>query len=334
MRRSRLLPVVLVVAVAVAGLGACKPPVPRVKLTVNDAGFGVDDNPGDGICRAPWANYRCTFPAAIQEANALGAADIVVPAGTVYGPTSEALAITITGDVSITGAGIPTSPTTGTNLAPYDLTVAAGAKLRLSDLLTYQFFTPVSLVVEGRLDIERAFIGAGRTSLDIRPGGSVIVSDSVVKLFSSTPTPSVPLGISGTLVLTRSELRVANLQIAEGGAMVTSGSILDVDGCVAPPPVSAGDNRVKHQSCASQATDTVGVPGTDLDTWTQPGNSFVQVKQPKVTSSLIDAIPIGTHGCSTDLVDIFGNPRGVDGDGDGIGGCDVGAFERQPVLAS
>lgn len=49
---------------------------------------------------------------------------------------------------------------------------------------------------------------------------------------------------------------------------------------------------------------------------------------PVATSPLVDAIPLGTAGCSTSMLDMYGNPRGGDGNGDGIPGCDIGAIER------
>ena len=50
---------------------------------------------------------------------------------------------------------------------------------------------------------------------------------------------------------------------------------------------------------------------------------------PQATSPLVDVVPVGTNGCTTAAVDVYGNPRRVDGNGDGVGGCDAGAVERQ-----
>ena len=47
------------------------------------------------------------------------------------------------------------------------------------------------------------------------------------------------------------------------------------------------------------------------------------------TSPLVDAIPVGTHGCGIDVVDdMSGWSRPTDGNGDGVAGCDIGARER------
>jgi hypothetical protein len=47
-------------------------------------------------------------------------------------------------------------------------------------------------------------------------------------------------------------------------------------------------------------------------------------------SPLVDAIPLGHASCPEGAVDVYGQPRAVDGDGDGGGGCDIGAVEVQP----
>jgi hypothetical protein len=78
----------------------------------------------------------------------------------------------------------------------------------------------------------------------------------------------------------------------------------------------------------------VGLPHQDLEFWNDPDPNLLAVKMPKAGSSLVDAVPLGTAGCSTALVDLFGNPRGGDGNGDGLPGCDLGAIERQPAPAA
>ena len=49
-----------------------------------------------------------------------------------------------------------------------------------------------------------------------------------------------------------------------------------------------------------------------------------------MSSPLIDAIPIGVPACPVGSTDVYGMPRGVDGNGDGVPGCDIGAIEHQP----
>lgn len=64
-----------------------------------------------------------------------------------------------------------------------------------------------------------------------------------------------------------------------------------------------------------------------------PGDSTGELESvlPVAGSPLLDAIPVGEPGCTDPAaVDFYGNPRGVDGDGDGIAGCDIGAVELQP----
>jgi len=49
-----------------------------------------------------------------------------------------------------------------------------------------------------------------------------------------------------------------------------------------------------------------------------------------MSSPLIDAIPIGDPACPVGSTDLHGMPRGVDGNGDGVPSCDIGAIEHQP----
>jgi hypothetical protein len=63
------------------------------------------------------------------------------------------------------------------------------------------------------------------------------------------------------------------------------------------------------------------------------GNRFdistMQVSWPE-GSAIVDTIPVGTLFCTPTATDIYGAPWGVDGNGDGADGCDVGAAEHQP----
>ncbi len=46
-------------------------------------------------------------------------------------------------------------------------------------------------------------------------------------------------------------------------------------------------------------------------------------------SPLIDAVPVGTLGCGTEVLDdLAGVARPQDGDGDTVAACDIGARER------
>ena len=85
------------------------------------------------------------------------------------------------------------------------------------------------------------------------------------------------------------------------------------------------------RATASTGAAAVGAPRppTDLSQLAMVvyGGRRVPTQPP---AAAVDAIPIGEAGCSLTAVDLYGNPRGVDGNGDGIPGCDIGAYERQP----
>jgi hypothetical protein len=49
------------------------------------------------------------------------------------------------------------------------------------------------------------------------------------------------------------------------------------------------------------------------------------------SSPLVDPIPPGTNGCgTTEIDDLLGAPRPVDGNGDLSAACDIGPIERPP----
>src|SRR3989442_3029018 len=107
-RRGRFLFTLTSLLLAVA-------PAAAATFTVNDTADAVDAAPGDGSCAT--AGGTCTLRAAIQEANAhTGADTIMVPAGThlltIPGRGEDAAGtrcLDITDDVTITGAGAPTT---------------------------------------------------------------------------------------------------------------------------------------------------------------------------------------------------------------------------------
>jgi trimeric autotransporter adhesin len=83
-------------------------------FTVNSVADAVDASPGDGVCETAPGNGVCTLRAAIQEANAAGSGQIVVPSGTYTLMLAGAGAtnvgdLDITGNVTVTGAGAATT---------------------------------------------------------------------------------------------------------------------------------------------------------------------------------------------------------------------------------
>jgi hypothetical protein len=332
---------VAALAVLAVALTACEPPPPRLVLTVTGAGAEPDTNPGDGICEAvDRLGFRgCTLRAAIDEANATtGGVDILLPGGAVGGVTA-----TITGDVVLKPASTGRSFLKGVHL-----TVAAGARVRAERLETDTFISSnfqVNLDVYGTLVLDRSLVISADPfltdpspdpALRIRSGGVALVTDSV--LISDAPDGTV--ANAGTLLAARSTVSgtqgcsgcQARAVVTATGAvshLQSSGlhTTLGASGysaCAGVPPVSQGWLHLEQPCGTVPATgDSTGAAGWTID----PGNHLVAIDP---ASPLVDAVPLGAAGCEVTAVDVFGAPRGVDGDGDGVGGCDIGAVERQP----
>lgn len=95
--------------------------------------------------------------------------------------------------------------------------------------------------------------------------------------------------------------------------------------CAGTSPVSSGYNGTQ-----SQGGYTCGLAGPTDQTFFPPVVWTDDGPVPGSHPSLVDAIPLGEAGCSSSALDVNGKPRGVDGNGDGVLGCDIGAVELQP----
>lgn len=350
---TRKLDAAVAAGVVAFGLAACEPAPPRLQLTVTSAVAGADDDPGDGICSSAAAGGACTLRAAIEEGNAApDGADLAVAAG-----TYRNLTMTITGDVAIDPAS-----SAAVTIADSTFTVAAGAHLALSGINTSTSIAavppslpanPATDAVLLELDVSGSVVVTGSVirGLDIAPAGGAVVVDSVVETTSSVNHGGLVAlrssflleaanGPDGTVLttgagpgshLTASVLGVPHTRVdlfsfdfpgGEGtcaGAAPTSGSHLHVeDPC--GPLTGTGDG-----SGDAGTTQLVNVIYNGIG-YREVGSTYGL--QP--TSPLVDAIPLGDPACPDGAVDVYGNPRGVDGDGDGTGGCDIGAVELQP----
>ena len=313
--RRRTLTIGMFAVLATAGLAACEPS-PREQLTVTSTADGHDDAPGDGTCASADAGGACTLRAAIEEANALGPTDITFSAATPSSARSIDEPLIITGDVTVRGNGF-----TSTGLTDYRVEVASGARARLSDL---QAGTNIrfSITVAGSLDLERVAVAEIGRVLSVLPGGRAVLVDT--DLFGGVLVEGTLAAVRSTLLVSASSM----IQVAPGGQAHLRGSVLDYfwylpNGtvCTGETPVSHGRNASSNPACAPGDADVV-IPATGL-------NPYGAV--PAARSPLVDAIPVGDPGCTDGATDLYGNPRGVDGNGDGIPGCDIGAVERQPA---
>jgi hypothetical protein len=323
----------VVAALAGAGsLAACEVPPPRPSLVV-DAFTGADDaSPGDGVCETAPGNGTCPFRAALQEANALGYAEIVLPAG-VHDDAPD-VAYEVTGDVRIVGPGGGELVTVEGNIR-----VEPGGALHMVDL-AFDGDYPL-ITVAGSFVGQRIAVSTAMGAVVVEADGSAFVDQSI--LVSALFAPIVNHGRA----IIRSSLLVgaavppefgggsaAALDTRGSGASHVVGSVLRSEAwraCEGVAPTSGGHNAYveafPHDSCALGGAGDVR--NVALGTSPGGGSAFPWSYVLAAGSALVDAIPVGAPGCGGDApLDVFGGVRPADGDGDGTAACDIGPVER------
>lgn len=328
-RIGRVVGAALLVA---GGLAACDPAPPPVPFVVSSTAATADHTPGDGICEATPGVGDCTLPAAITEANAVPRATVTVPAG-----TYTEIDVVIEGRVELTGAG-----SAQTLLGDSTITIASGANVGITDLGTVPYDGTdlgLAIVADGTLRLDRTQVSRVHPTqldgiaLEVGAGGGVVVTDSI--LLGGTHG----LQNAGSVILDRSAVlnifdgRIDTLPEGETHHRATivsraANTGLPTSSCTGTPAVSHGYAYYAPFAwgCTLASTDVAGTP-LPLVTAPATGASLYTVP---TTFATVDAIPLGEAGCELGTVDVLGNPRGVDGNGDGVDGCDIGALELQP----
>lgn len=345
-------------ALAVAGLvavgaAACEPAPPRLQLRVDSTAAGADDDPGDGVCSsAAAAGGACTLQAAIDEGNAAAdGADLTVPAGHYRNVDA-----TITGDVIVKA-----QPAAEVAITESTFSVAAGARLIVAGINTstsIQAVPPVSgqmitTVSPLQLDVagSAGVVGSVLGGLDVAADGGAVVVDSIVESLDVTNDGRL-LALRSTLLGWSADDPDATVLTTGAGALSSlASSVVAVphttvdlisfifpggDGTCAGSAPNSKTYMFVEVPCGPM--DEVGDASGDAGTTVMMSVSYNGIGYYQIgleyglqpTSPLIDAIPVGEGTCDEGAVDIYGQPRGVDGDGDGVGGCDIGAVERQP----
>lgn len=330
--RRRALAGGVVLALTLLGT-ACdtEPPPPAAQFNVTSTDNLADANPGDGLCEATPGTGDCTVRAAIEEGNALGRADIHVPSGS-YLADSD---ISVTGSIRIFGdstiiLGIdPASEVYGWSDARYE--IAGGASLQVFDVFLNG--TQVEVASGGQFAALRTRMSAmsnllmyGRSgsTLTVADGGIALLQTAVIGNMAS-PT----IDNRGTLMIDQSTVggyaqtvfgfaAGPPMNTTGAGATYVRGSWLAGKGCTGTPPISMGYNAAVGTSC--------GLTGP-TDHQNAPENKSGSGSSDAPSGVLVDAIPSGEAMCGTVLVDLFGNPRPVDGNLDGVAECDIGARE-------
>lgn len=289
----------------VGTLAACDPPPPVPTFHVDATDGASDAAPGDGVCAT--SVDTCTLQAAVEEADALGRGEVVVPPGEYEASAGVAGSeVTVRADTS-------EDPTAfATVVGGFGVGGADGGTLVLRSIELQGSV----LVDGGALVADRVAIG-GPHGLSIGTG-SVVLRNSLV----------TGVAVWGNLYAISSTIQASGshdaLSVEEGSSVMLGGTaVLAGTGGVAcsvdesaGDVVSMGHNHSTDDSCGLDGSGDV-VGGDDVELFPSPG------------SPRIDAIPVGTLGCGSTLVsDIRAFPRPNDGDGDGVAACDIGAWER------
>lgn len=314
---------VLAATLGVVSLAACEPMPPPPVLVVTTTTTGSDADPGNGTCEVTPGAGDCSLRAALEEGSALGRADITVPDG-----------LHTTGVVTVDGSLRVNPEGNQVSLEGSTITVAAGASLVLVGVDALDENGEAgssfdSVVVEGTLVLLDSWLfQLGKPVVTVGPEGTAVL-DTTNLMAGFSPV----VDNQGTLVVRRSTLAGvdgAALKTSGAGRSVVEGSLLYTRNvrfglgpvCLGTAPESMGFVASTDATCAvTGPTDQQDVAVTIGDFPSPPA-------PPLPTSPLIDAIPAGSPACPAADVDVVGTSRPIDGDGDGVAACDIGAVER------
>jgi hypothetical protein len=328
-QRIRMVVVAALVLVGGVGASGCGW---RPGFDVDSFDFQADANPGDGICETVDPGV-CTLRAAIDEANATGLeTDISVPDGWYHLNPTLADDFWVTGKVRINWGHPGNTEIEG-------LQVAAGGQVLIDGLHVFYGDPPV---VDGVLHARRSSIASFAPALRIGPTGvAVVQSTTLLQPFGHQAVVN-----EGRLLLRHATLVSGDAlavpivgpleNVGTGTTTMWSSAILGLrssggpvtgPACTGGGVVSMGGNAAFDTSCGLTAPgDVEDIPVATTASTVDPGVWLI----PAAGSALVDAVPIGSNGCGVDdtiALDQRGSSRPVDGDGDGVAACDIGAVE-------
>lgn len=315
---------VVAVSVLLVAVGAaCEPLPPALTFTVSTTVDGPDAVAGDGVCEMTSGAGDCSLRAGIEEADAASGASaatpvVVVPAGT-YGIAEP---VVVSGRVHLLG-----STATGVRIDHHGITVGDGGAMTVEQVdLAAILFGP-GWQVDGHLLVRRATVTGFAVAVRVGPTGVLVAEHSQIQgAFGTTIRNEGVVGVRFSTVAAVYE-SVAIDTTGAGATYLRSSALLSPvpprglpgggTACVGTAPVSLGYTTAWGTSCG-----LVGVGD-------QEGVNPYEGPQPG--SPLLDAIPVGVDGCGeVPQLDLLGASRPIDGDGDGVAACDIGAVEHQP----
>lgn len=328
---------ILVAVLGSLALAACEPLPPKPVFTVDTYLDGSDIDPGDGVCESTTEGGACTLRAAIEEANALGRADVKLPEDMyrVGDEASDLGALTVTGEVHIKSTGADPAHIFGELAEPVEIEVVGtlvvdrtefldvfirvdGTLLMVRSAARHQWphaHQTLHVTSTGTAVLAHSELGGGGTTAAVQSDGNLhLAYVSVV----SSGSPAVHTGPDGSTSTMASELwrtKWSDDFTVDPDAEVCSGT----------PPTSLGYNYLFNSTCAlGHPTDIEEVTVTE-----HPSGSWTADPTP------YDKIPFGEADCGTDhKSDINGSPRPAAAVPGAEALCDIGAHELQPEAPS
>src|ERR1041385_7845356 len=257
-------------------------PAAAKTFTVNSTTDAVAANPASGVCETAVGNGVCTLRAAIQAANALPGADmIIVPAGTytltIAGPAEDAATsgdLDITDDLTINGSGATTtviqaceivapavSCTTNDRVFHVDPT----GKLISATLrgLTIQNGTTIGISFVSA-NGGGIFLGVPQTAGSPVPSGTLTLIDCVVRNNRAAPSGFTAHG--GGIAVNAGTLNLANTVVSCNFTGLLGGAIFLGDFSMATITNSTISDNIANQSGGGLAMGglDISIGGTQL----------------------------------------------------------------------
>ena len=330
---------------------------PAATFTVNSADDVVDANPGDGICATTAGGATCTLRAAIQESNrSAGPDSIDIPAKTytlaLGGRNEDAAA---TGDLDILEDLTINGSTAG------QTRISANGIDRVFDVIGPAVVSITHIIIQDGLAL-------GDSGGGIRNDATLTLAQ--VALHSNHALNGVGTdGDGGAIVnFNTGELTLVNVTVSGNTADNGGGAIATIDpgvvhltnvtitGNGAPAGGGIRNLGIVHLvnsivakntgggNCSGRSVDSLGFNLEDTNSCLFDAAGDLANTDPLFTAPLFDyggytlTVPLSPGSPAIDAAnagscpgtDQRGFPRPIDGNGDAIATCDIGAFEVQP----